>query len=144
MLANDEWAEAQFGGARLGDVRRVRRAVRLASQMLTNPGASLPHLGETRYDVKATYNLFAHSESTPENLQAGHRLLVHAALHDADSGTTRLLVEDTTTMSWPAERPIAGLAPVGEMDALSQGFLLHSVLAMSWASPGSELPGELL
>jgi hypothetical protein len=111
--------------------------------MLTNPGASLPHLGETRYDVKATYNLFAHSESTPENLQAGHRLLVHAALHDADSGTTRLLVEDTTTMSWPAERPIAGLAPVGEMDALSQGFLLHSVLAMSWASPGSELPGEL-
>ncbi len=134
MLANDEWAEAQFREAALGDVRRVRRAVRLAAEMLSKPGASIPQLSKTRYDVKAAYNLFAHSESTPENLQAGHRLLVHAALHDADSGTTRLLVEDTTTMSWPAERPIAGLAPIGEMDALSQGFLLHSVIAMSWAS----------
>jgi hypothetical protein len=143
MLANDEWAEAQFREAALGDVRRVRRAVRLAAEMLSKPGASIPQLSKTRYDVKAAYNLFAHSESTPENLQAGHRLLVHAALHDADSLTTRLLVEDTTTMSWPADYPIAGLAPIGEMDALSQGFLLHSVLAMSWASPGGNLPGEL-
>jgi hypothetical protein len=56
-------------------------------------------------------------------------------------------VEDTTTMSWSAEPPIAGLAPIGEKNALSQGFLAHTVLAMSWAkgiesleSSGAELP----
>jgi hypothetical protein len=110
--------------------------------MLSNPGASLPHLGRTRYDVKATYNLFSHPKSTPEKLQAAHRELVCEALH-APGDESRLLVEDTTTMSWPAERPILGLAPIGEKNAFSQGFLAHTVLALTWAPPDPMLEHQL-
>ena len=133
MLEDVEWSRKQFCGAELGDVRRVRRVARLAAQMLSRPGTSIPQLCETAYEVKASYNLFSHSRSTPENLQAGHRELVREALR-APGPEVRLLVEDTTTMSWSAEYPIPGLAPIGEKNALSQGFLAHTVLALTWAS----------
>jgi hypothetical protein len=132
MEASGTWVEAQLGGAELGDVRRTRRAIRLATQMLEQPGATLPQLGATRYDVKATYALFAHPTSTPDHLQAGHRAQVQAQLREADS--TRLLVEDTTVLSWAGQLPIAGLGPIGRGGTGLQGFLLHSVLVVRWAA----------
>jgi hypothetical protein len=132
MEASDAWVEAQFQGAALGDVRRIRRAVRVASQMLARPGASLPQLAETRYEVKATYNLFAHPQSTPEHLQAGHREQVRA--HLRAPGAPLLWVEDTTVLSWAGHLPLEGLGPIGRGSAGLQGFLLHSVLALRWAT----------
>ena len=145
------WIEAQFQDAALGDVRRMRRVVRLAREMLARPGASLPQLAATPYDLKATYNLLAHPTSTPAHLHAGHRARVQAALHapqrppasaaapEAPGATTPeapvLLVEDTTVLSWAGHAPIAGLGPIGSGgDAGLQGVLLHSVLALRWAT----------
>src|SRR5687768_176129 len=127
------WIRTQFDGAALGDVRRTRRAIQVASEMVTRPGATLPQLAATRSDLKATYALWAHPASTPDRLQAGHRAHVRAAL---EVGTDPvLLVEDTTVMSWAGHAPVAGLGPIGSGgDAGLQGFLLHSVLAMRWAA----------
>lgn len=130
-MQDDAWIEAQFRDAALGDVRRARRATRLAKEMLEQPGASLPQLGRTRYEVKASYALFAHPQSTPGQLQAGHRAQVQAALHTP--GSTLLLVEDTTVLSWAGHLPVVGLGPIGHGGAGLQGFLLHSVLALRWA-----------
>lgn len=135
------WIEAQFGGAALGDVRRTRRVIALATRMLAQPGASLPQLAPTRYAMKAAYALFAHRASTPAHVQAGHRATVQQRLGEA--GQTTLLVEDTTVMSWSGQAPIAGLGPIGSGgdDAGLQGFLLHSVLALRWAAvPGATQP----
>lgn len=131
MEANENWVTEQFSGAKLGDVRRTRRVIRLATQMLEQPGASLPQLGVTRYDVKASYALFAHPATTPEQMQAGHRAQVQAQLRQR--GTTHLLVEDTTVCSWSGHLPIAGLGPIGNAGKAQQGFLLHSVLVLQWA-----------
>lgn len=127
------WISTQFDGATLGDVRRTRRTIQIAGQMVTRPGASLPQLAASRSDLKATYALWAHPTSTPEHLQAGHRSHVRAAL---ETGTNPvLLVEDTTVMSWAGNAPVAGLGPIGSGgDAGVQGFLLHSVLAMRWVA----------
>ena len=127
------WIRAQFAGATLGDIRRTRRTTRIASEMVTHPGASLPQLAATRSDLKAVYALWAHPTSTPEHLQAGHRAQVrHALTLDA---APVLLVEDTTVMSWAGNAPVAGLGPIGSGgDAGLQGFLLHSVLALRWAA----------
>lgn len=127
------WISTQFDGATLGDVRRTRRAVQVASEMVTRPGATLPQLAATRSDLKATYALWAHPTSTPERLQAGHRAHVRAALEDGMDPI--LLVEDTTVMSWAGNAPVAGLGPIGSGDdTWVQGFLLHSVLAMRWVA----------
>lgn len=127
------WISTQFEGATLGDVRRIRRAIQIASQMVTLPGASLPQLAASWSDLKATYALWAHPASTPERLQAGHRHHVRAALTGGTDPV--LLVEDTTVMSWAGTAPAAGLGPIGsESSAGVHGFLLHSVLAMRWVA----------
>src|SRR5688572_14473997 len=133
MEDNATWIRTQFESAMLNDVRRTRRAIQVATQMVTSPGASLPQLAATRSDLKATYALWAHPTSTPEHLQAGHRVEVRHALDRGDAPV--LLVEDTTVMSWAGNAPVAGLGPIGSGgDAGLQGFLLHSVLALRWAA----------
>ena len=70
---NRSWAQEQFEGAPLGDVRRVDRAIFIASRLLESPGSSIPALFDRRYDVKAAYSLFDHAQVTPDTLQEGHR-----------------------------------------------------------------------
>jgi Transposase DNA-binding len=71
-----QWAEKQFAGAKLTDVRRVARVKKIAETMAVHPGRSIPKLCGSPYAVKATYNLFKHEEATPDNIQAGHRAVV--------------------------------------------------------------------
>ena len=122
------WARKQFAGANLSDKRRVRRLVKLGRAMAENPGATIPELCATPYDVKATYQLFKHAEATPDNLQAGHRRRVRKALDEPTR--TVLLPEDTSELSWETSRDIPGLGPTGhdKDDRYRKGFLLHSVL----------------
>lgn len=128
------WARKQFAGANLSDKRRVRRLVKLGRAMAENPGATIPELCATPYDVKATYQLFKHAEATPDNLQAGHRRRVRKALDEPNR--TVLLPEDTSELSWETSREIPGLGPTGhdKDDRFRKGFLLHSVLALRWTA----------
>ena len=71
-----QWAEKQFAGAKLTDVRRVARVQKIAETMAVQPGRSIPKLCGSPYAVKATYKLFQHEEATPDHLQAGHRAVV--------------------------------------------------------------------
>src|SRR5499426_2127774 len=71
-----QWAEKQFAGAKLTDIRRVARVKKIAETMAVHPGRSIPKLCDSPYAVKATYNLFKHEEATPDNIQAGHRAVV--------------------------------------------------------------------
>ena len=126
-----QWAHTHFGGVRLGDVRRSRRAVTLAAGWAREPGASIPRLSRGQaYASKAAYQLLGHPQATPDALQAPHRQQVSQQLQ---APGTYLLVEDTTELSWPeaAERR-PGLGPVGPGKARSQGVLLHSLVAAAW------------
>lgn len=120
------WAQVHFAGARLSDKRRHQRVITIATALASQPGLSLPQLFATRYELKAAYNLFQHSEATPDNLQAGHRDLVKERLQEPG---TYLLPEDTSEFIWTGE-PIEGLGMVSSPKG--QGFLLHSVLAVRW------------
>lgn len=129
------WAEDNFGAACLSDERRVDRVVTIGEAMAANAGQTIPQMFASVYDVKAAYNLFKHEEATPENLQAGHQEKVLSAMSEAG---VYLLVEDTTTMSWSGNQPIAGLGPIGGGTVGLQGFFLHSVLAMRWKLESSD------
>jgi hypothetical protein len=76
-----QWAEEQFAGAKLTDVRRVARVKKIAETMAVHPGRSIPTLCGSPYAVKATDNLFKHEEATPDNSQAGHRAVVLQEMH---------------------------------------------------------------
>jgi Transposase DNA-binding/Transposase Tn5 dimerisation domain len=123
------WAEEQFAGAKLTDIRRVARVKTIAEAMAVHPGRSIPQLCDSPYAVKATYNLFNHEEATPENLQAGHRAAVLEAMRQPG---VYLLLEDTTELSWSGKHAIRGLGPIGNSAAGLQGFFLHTVLSVRW------------
>jgi hypothetical protein len=91
------WAEEQFAGAKLTDIRRVARVKKIAEAMAVHPGRSIPQLCGSPYAVKATYNFFKHEEATPENMQAGHRAVVLQAMRQPG---VYLCLEDTTELSW--------------------------------------------
>ena len=124
-----QWAEKQFAGAKLTDVRRVARVKKIAETMAVQPGRSIPKLCGSPYAVKATYNLFKHEEATPDNIQAGHRAVV---LQEMRQPGVYLLLEDTTELSWSGKQAIAGLGPIGNSAAGLQGFFLHTVLGVRW------------
>ena len=124
-----QWAEKQFAGAKLTDVRRVARVKKIAETMAVHPGRSIPKLCDSPYAVKATYNLFKHEEATPDNIQAGHRAVV---LQEMRQPGVYLLLEDTTELSWSGKQAIAGLGPIGNSAAGLQGFFLHTVLGVRW------------
>lgn len=105
--------------------------VRLAAGWVREPGASIPRLSQgNAYASKAAYQLLGHAQSTPDALQAPHRRHVAQQLQAPGS---YLLIEDTTELSWPeALERRAGLGPVGQGKATSQGVLLHSLVAAAW------------
>jgi hypothetical protein len=129
------WAEKQFAGAKLTDIRRIARVKTIAEAMAVHPGRSIPQLCRSPYAVKATYNLFKHVEATPDNIQAGHRALVLDAMRQPGIS---LLLEDTTELSWSGKQAIAGLGPIGNSAAGLQGFFVHTVLSVRWPETSQE------
>lgn len=123
------WAENNFAGAEMSDLRRLDRVVTIAEAMAASPGKTIPDMFASTYDVKAAYVLFKHDEATPSNLQSGHRDLVREQMEDKG---VYLLIEDTTDMSWSGKQPIPGLGPISNGKDGMQGFHLHSVLAVRW------------
>src|SRR5262244_3989038 len=71
-----QWAEKQFAGAKLTDVRRVARVKKIAETMAGHPGRRIPKLCGSPYAVKATYHLCQHDEATPDNMHitTGHKV----------------------------------------------------------------------
>jgi len=125
----NKWVEKQFNKALFSDKRRTKRIINIATKMAKYPGKSIPQLCNKFYDVKATYNIFKHSESTPEGIQMGHKSLVYDELKKKGE---YLLTEDTSDMCWCGNDPIEGLGPIGVGSKGLQGFFLHTVLAVKW------------
>ena len=133
----EEFAKLHFGGARLSDPRRRRRVIKVAAAYAAHPGRSIPQLfPERSYERNAAYDLFKNPDATPDHLQAGHRELTREAIGRADSPV--LLIEDTTTLSWSGNAPVAGLGPISNSQSGLQGFDAHSVLAARWTDESAD------
>lgn len=123
----NHWSQQQFGDCDLGDVRRTRRAVRVAAQIAGDPAASTPAQTETWADLKAAYRLFDAEDVTLASLAEPH----WRQTRDRPAGTW-LILGDTTEINFGYSRQASGLGPVGKNDG--RGFLLHSGLMVDPAS----------
>jgi hypothetical protein len=131
------WAETHFAGATLAHWARNRRVQVVAAAMATHPGRSIPKLFTRWYDVKATYDMLDYPETTPDNIQAGHRSWVR---NQVSRPGEYLLIEDTTAVSYTGRQPIERLGSVGHSSEGQKAFNLHSVLAVRW--PGLATPDD--
>jgi hypothetical protein len=126
------WAEENFGGCELGDVRRTARVVKLAQQMAEHPDGSTPEQTERWADLKAAYRVVDRDEVTFTAVASPHWELTRARARG-----TVLVIGDTTELEFGCRRRVSGLGPVGS--GVGRGFLLHSGLLVDAAT--SEILG---
>lgn len=115
------WAEQQFGDCVLGDRRRTKRLVKLATQAAAMPDASTPKQTENWGDCKGAYRLFNQDEVTFDAVIAPH-----CAMSRAVSPGVWLVLNDTTEINYGYDRMLEGVGRVGSLQ--NRGFYLHSAM----------------
>jgi len=126
LAARARWAADQFGSADLGDVRRTRRLVKLATQMAGHSSGSIPQQAGQAADVKAAYRLFAGEGVTHEAVCRPHFQQTRQA---AGSLPWVFLVQDTTELDFTKHVHCQGLGPIGGGHGL-RGLHQQNVLAV--------------
>jgi hypothetical protein len=127
MQANREWAQMNFGNCQLGDKRRTRRLVEVATEVANNPSASFPDQMPTWSDLKAAYNLFDSDDVTFEAVARPHWEITKER-----TVGRYLVIGDTTELDFGRHRDVPGLRPTG--NGSGSGFLLHNALMVAAAT----------
>ncbi len=125
VLSAQEWAESTFGAVHLGDVRRTRRAVELASAIAHNPAASLPAQMPDEAALEGAYRFLQTPDVTYEQLIEPQ---VQQTRAQAREQQRVLLIQDTTEVDYQQHPTTTGLGPIG--NGTHHGYLLQSVLAV--------------
>ena len=129
VLSAQEWAEYTFGAVRLGDQRRTKRAVAMASAIAHDPAASLPAQMQDKAALEAAYRFLQTPDVTYEQLIGPH---VEQTRAQARAHKQVLLIQDTTSLDYQQHPTTTGLGPID--NGTHHGYLLQSVLAVV---PGS-------
>lgn len=119
------WAEHHFAAVQVGDARRCRRLVAIATAMMRRPNASLPQQMHSLKALKAAYRCLGEADVTPQAVIRPH---CQHPRRLAGEHSVVLLVQDTTHADFTAHRKTQGLGPIG--DGNGRGFLLQTVLAV--------------
>jgi Transposase DNA-binding/Transposase DDE domain len=116
------WAEQQFGDCDLGDARRTRRLVQVATQAAARPDGSTPDQSESWAECKAVYRLMDCEEVSHAAIIGPH---AERTRQSCPAGSVQLILCDTTEIDFG--RSVPGLGPVGKKRT-NRGFFLHSGL----------------
>jgi hypothetical protein len=121
-----DWADQTFGSVDLGDRRRTKRLVTLATAWATSPTKTMPQQSKAPAALKASYRLLHTDEVNVAQILAPH---TEETRQLAATCPVVLLVQDTTAFDFTAHRQTSGLAPIG--DGRGRGFHLQTVLALT-------------
>ena len=126
-LSDDtSWAVHEFAEAELGDLRRTKRLIELATVLAQNPRASLPEASGNSAMLKAAYRFFANEAIAPQDIVHSH---IEATYGRLDTVPVVLAVQDTTEVNWTSLRATTGLGPLGH--TACRGLFVHSTLAIT-------------
>jgi hypothetical protein len=125
IASPEAWAQQTFGSVDVGDARRTRRLVRMATGMARDPAQSLPQQAGAASALKGAYRLLDTDAVTFATLLAPHLEQTRAR---ATNGALTLLVQDTTELDFTGHRATQGLGPIG--NGGGRGFHLQTVLAV--------------
>jgi hypothetical protein len=120
------WAVHEFAEAELGDLRRTKRLIELATVLAQNPRASLPEASGNSAMLKAAYRFFDNDAIEPHDIVHSHTEATYGRL---DAVPLVLAVQDTTEVNWTNLRATTGLGPLGH--TACQGLFVHSTLAIT-------------
>ena len=126
-----DWAEAEWGSAKLWDKRSRRRLVRLGRARFERMSANLPQTCGSRAATKAAYRLLSHPKASLEAFLSGHR---EATLSRAVGESVLLAIQDTTSLNYTSHQATEGLGPIASNGAeATLGLEVHSLLLANTA-----------
>ena len=127
--APTDWAEEEFGQARLGDQRLTQRLVSLARDFGANPQAQIPQACQSRARTKAAYRFFDHPRTTMEDLLEPH---YQATIQRIAPHKVVLSVQDTTSLNYTMHPQTDGIGPIGSIQSGGPiGLMVHDTMAFS-------------
>ncbi|MEY4579997.1 MAG: hypothetical protein RL701_4700 [Pseudomonadota bacterium] len=116
----------EFASAKLGDLRRERRLMKVLDSADRAAGESLPRqAGGNESLLEGTYRLLSNGNVTPESILGAHQ---DRTADRARALQTVVVAHDTTTLEFQGEKLRDGLGP---LCGQGQGFYAHYSLAMS-------------
>jgi len=121
-----DWAQAEFGAADLGDARRDARLVQLARELGERPEASLPQALERAGALKAAYRFFDNADIAHEKILASH---VASSIERMRGRELVLAVQDTTFIDYSSHPNTGGLGPFSAEGGW--GMICHGTLAIT-------------
>jgi len=124
----EDWAEEEFGAARLGDERLRRRLVVMARDFYARPHAQIPQACQSRAKTKAAYRFLKHPDTTMDRVLDSH---VAAARQRIAKEPIVLAVQDTTSLNYSTHPATENLGPIGSRPDGLIGLLVHDTMAFS-------------
>src|SRR5262249_35919599 len=97
----ETWTQEELGEANFGDKRLTKRFMRIVSDLIARPEASVPQACEDWTNTKAAYRFWDHKNVTPEAIRAAHR---DKTVERAKEHRTVLAVQDTTSLNYTLHR----------------------------------------
>nr|MBF6615022.1 IS4 family transposase [Chloroflexota bacterium] len=123
--SSEEWARMNYESVLLGDQRRTERAVKRATALGRQPGASLPAQLGSQAATKAAYRLLESPQVSYERLMRPH---LEQTKQVMQQHKRVLLIQDMTEVDYEHHPKTSGLGPIG--NGSHQGYLLQTVLAV--------------
>jgi hypothetical protein len=128
----DEWATEIFKDSELGDPRRTKRLIKLASSYAKNIGASTVECCEgDDSQVEGAYRFLRNNEVDARAIREGG---FQSTIRAASREESLLAIEDTTTISYKHKAAEDLGYTSNSPSAKSKGFQVHSILLLSEVS----------
>jgi len=124
----EDWAEEEFGLARLGDERLRKRLCEMGRDFYSHPGANIPEACQSRAKTKAAYRFLDHEGTDMDTVLRSH---YEATTERIRSHEVVLVVQDTTTLNYTAHPLTDDLGPINTTQDNGIGLLLHDTMAFS-------------
>ncbi len=128
MMEPRAWAEEQFGGVELGDVRRTARLVRVAASAAAFPAGTVTKVFADDAERQGAYDFLESPHVNAEALEEGVGRIVAARCGREE----RILVAvDGSSLSFVDREGTRGLGAIGSYAAGGLGLKVISALALS-------------
>jgi len=120
-----EWAQLEFSLAELGDARRSKRLVEVASALAQSGTGTLPGAFRDWAELKGAYRLFSNKRVTYEKILTPHWQRTRQSCLEPGE---YLWIEDTTDLDYSSHPCCTGLGQIGNEHG--RGLWMHSTLAL--------------
>jgi hypothetical protein len=125
--APGDWADQEFGAARLKDLRLHKRLLCVARAFFNKPQSNIPEACGTHAQAKAAYRLLEHEQVSMQALLQAHQQATLERVVEQQPAVV-LAVQDTTSFNYTTHPDMEGLGPISTKGHKAQGVIMHDTV----------------